>query len=290
MVALPYRAGRHCQNSLNALHSTIYFSPDLEKDLAEHGIGDQMLVYLLGRAAPLGAAGAGVVTATFNGFKHDLIAKHIPHVWGVVAPRTVLDMRLRAADSTLRRFLGEEIVGSPDMAEAAGLALRASEACSRAARPLYAANADLPVPRTPHLALWHAATLLREHRGDSHFAALANADLDGLEALVSHSASSDGLPRDMVMSKRGWTQEDWTAAEQRLRRRGLMDSAGELTTEGVQLRGRLEDETDRLDRAPYEHLGTVGVERLTVLCTRFTAVAADGGAFPPGLSEFFTRP
>ncbi|MFD7429575.1 hypothetical protein ACFV6Z_21425 [Streptomyces sp. NPDC059818] len=28
----------------------------------------------------------------------------------------------------------------------------------------HAAHAGLPVPEEPHLALWHAATLLREHR------------------------------------------------------------------------------------------------------------------------------
>ena len=69
-------------------------------------------------------------------------------------------------------LLGEKALESPEMREAAELAGRAAEGCVRAGRPLYAANADLPVPTAPHLALWHAATLLREHRGDVHLVAL----------------------------------------------------------------------------------------------------------------------
>lgn len=108
-------------------------------------------------------------------------------------PEAALDARLRAADATLRRVLGEEILASPEMAEAAGLALRAAEACTRHARPLYAAHADLDVPEQPHLAYWHAATLLREHRGDGHLAGLLTAGLDPLEALVSHTATGKGM-------------------------------------------------------------------------------------------------
>lgn len=33
----------------------------------------------------------------------------------------------------------------------------------------------------------------------------------------------------------------------------------------MDLRKEIEDRTDRLDRAPYQHLGAAGVERLTEL-------------------------
>lgn len=283
------RAGRRCQNVLNSLHSMIYFSPDLGKDLSKIGIDDPMAVYLVGRAAALGPVGPGVIAAVFHGFKYELIAEHLPQVWRAVSPATVLAARLRAADATWRRFLGAEAIAAPEMAEAASLALRATEACSRPGRPLYAAHADLPVPDAPHLALWHAATVLREHRGDSHFSVLACAELDGLEALVSHSASSEGMPKAMVMTKRGWTQEDWDAAQQRLSERGLMDGDGELTDDGVRLREDLEDDTDRLDQGPYHHLGPAGVARLTELATCFTATAATAGAFPAALLDVFVK-
>ncbi|MFI6059334.1 hypothetical protein [Streptomyces sp. NPDC051286] len=283
MSNLPPQAGRRCHNAINPLHSTIYFSPDLGKEFGELGIDDSNAVYIAGRAAALGAVGPGTVTATFYNFNHDLVARHLPAVWSVASPQAVLDARLRAADSTLRRLLGEEIITSSDMAEAAGLALRAAEACTRHARPLYAAHADLPVPEQPHLAYWHAGTLLREHRGDGHLAALLAAGLDPVEALVSHTATGKGMSPRWVLASRGWRPTDWEDAAERLRGRGLLDSEGELTEAGVTLRAELEDTTDRMDLAPYEHLGAEGVERLTELARGFLVTAASAGAFPADL-------
>ncbi|WP_331765262.1 hypothetical protein OG747_52325 (plasmid) [Streptomyces sp. NBC_01384] len=286
MSSLPVR---HCQNALNTIHSTVYFGSELDKELAEYGVGDPMACYLAGRAAALGPVGPGVVTAAFYSFHHDMIAGHLPELWSLVSPQEVLAARLRAADATLRRVLGEEALASRPMREAARLALRATEGCARPGRPLYAAHADQPVPDEPHLALWYAATLLREHRGDSHIGALTAAGLDGLEALVSHSAGEGGMPREVVMTKRGWTPEDWSAAEDRLRDRGLMAADGTLTARGRQLRSDLEEETDHRDRAPYAHLGAEAAAELTRISGDFVVAAAAGGAFPEPLVGFFVR-
>ncbi|MFD8272125.1 SCO6745 family protein [Streptomyces flaveolus] len=282
-AALDARAGRRCHNALNSLHSTHYFSPDVGRELAALGVTDPRAVNFAVRAAALGPVGAGAVTATFYNYKHDLVARHVPAVWETVTPAQVLAARTRAVDATLRRLLGEEAVASAEMAEAAGLALRAAEGCSRSARPLYSAHADLPVPGEPHLALWHAATLLREHRGDGHLAALLAAGLDGLEALVTHTATGKGMTPKWVFTTRGWNQEEWDAASDRLRDRGLLDDAGELTEQGVALRDGIERETDRMDEAPYAHLGAEGVARLTELGTGFARRAVAAGAFPKDL-------
>ncbi|MFJ8587373.1 hypothetical protein ACIRD2_22375 [Streptomyces sp. NPDC093595] len=282
-TTLPPRAGRRCHNALNPLHSTVYFSPDFAKELAGLGIEDSRAAYFAGRAAAMGAVGPGTVAATFYNFSHELIAQHLPAVWDVAPPAAVLAARLRAADATLRRLLGDDAIASEAMAEAAGLALRAAEGCTRHARPLYAAHADLPVPEEPHLAYWHAATLLREHRGDAHLAALLSAGLDPLEALVSHTATGKGMAPRWILATRGWRRADWDAAAGRLRERGLLDEQGELTEAGSALRAELEDHTDRLDAAPYEHLGAAGVERLTELGRGFLGAAAAAGAFPQDL-------
>lgn len=283
MTTLAPRAGRRCHNAVNPFHSTVYFSPDLGKEFSGIGVDDPRAVYLAGRGAAMGAVGPGTLTAAFYNFSYELVARHIPAVWEVASPEAVLDARLRAVDSTLRRVLGDETVASEEMAEAAGLALRASEACTRHARPLYAAHADLPVPEQPHLAYWHAATLLREHRGDGHLAALVSAGLDPVEALVSHTATGKGMSPRWVLSTRGWARTDWDAAAGRLRERGLLDETGELTEAGTALRAELEEHTDRLDSAPYEHLGAEGVERLTELGRGFLVAAVGAGAFPDDL-------
>ncbi|WP_063729140.1 SCO6745 family protein [Streptomyces sp. RTd22] len=283
MTTLPERAVRRCHSVVNPLHSTVYFAPDYANELAALGLEERGAVYFVGRAAAFGRVGAGTVTATFYNFKHDLVARHIPRAWDVVSPEDALAARLRAADSVLRRLLGDDALASKELAETAELALRATEACSRSARPLYAAHADLPVPETPHLALWHAATLLREHRGDTHLMALTAAGLDAVEALVSHTATGKGMSPKWLLATRGWTAEELAAGQDRLRTRGLLDEAGELTEAGVALRESVEDETDRLDAAPYEHLGAAGVARLTELAGAFTTRAMEAGAFPADL-------
>jgi hypothetical protein len=284
MSSLPARAGRRCHHALNPLHSTVYFSPDFDAELAELGIEDSRAAYFAGRGAAMGAVGPGAVTAAFYNFNHNLVARHLPAVWDIASPEAVLQARLRAADSTLRRLLGKDVIASDELAEAARLALRAAEACTRHARPLYAAHADLPVPEEPHLAFWHAATLLREHRGDGHLAALLLAGLDPVEALVSHTATGKGMSPRWIIATRGWQRTDWEAAEDRLRERGLLAGKGELTEAGVQLREELEEHTDRLDAAPYEHLGAAGVERLTELGRAFLTTAMGAGAFPEDLT------
>jgi hypothetical protein len=277
------RAGRRCHNALNSLHATYYFSPDLGRELGALGITHPRAVNFAARAAALGAVGPGTVTAAFYNYKYELVARHVPAVWETATPGQILAARARAVDATLRRLLGEDTVASEDMAEAARLALRATEACSRSARPLYSAHADLPVPDEPHLAYFHASTLLREHRGDGHLAVLMSAGLDGLEAVVTHTATGKGMAPKWVFGSRGWKQEDWDAACGRLRERGLLDEAGELTERGVALRAEIEAETDRLDRAPYEHLGAEGVARLTELGAAFAKAALVAGAFPADL-------
>jgi hypothetical protein len=279
------RAARRCQNVLNPFHSAHYFSPDLGKELAAVGITDGNAAYFAVRSAAMGAVGAGTVTATFHNFSHELVARHVPAIWEAAAPDVVLAARERAVDATVRRLLGEELVASPGMAEAAELALRATEACTRHTRPLYAAHADLPVPDAPHLAYWHAATLLREHRGDGHLVVLLDTGLDPVEAMLTHVATGKGMAPKWLRATRGWSTADFDAAADRLRARGLLTDGPELslTEEGTALRRAVEARTDELDRAPYEHLGAAGVARLTELATGFVGTALGNGAFPADL-------
>ncbi|MQY10547.1 hypothetical protein SRB5_06550 [Streptomyces sp. RB5] len=284
------RAGRRCHHVLNPLNAVLYFSPEFTQAMRGIGLDTDddapgsffgMRGYFAARSAAMGAVGPGTVTATFFNFSHELISRHIPHAWAIASPAQVLAARLAAADLMLRRLLGDEAVGSKEMAEAAELAVRAAEGAGRSGRPLYAAEADQPWAKAPHLALWQAATMLREHRGDGHIALLSHAGLDGIEALVSHTASGRGFTTRAAQTIRGHSAGDWAAAQERLRERGLLDADGELTPRGAELRKELEYETDRLAVGPYERLGAEGTERLTGLAGVFAGAAV--GAFPQGL-------
>ncbi|MEU6854522.1 hypothetical protein ABZ901_31890 [Actinacidiphila alni] len=275
-------AGRKCFRLLEPLHSMVYFAPEMQAELTAAGLEKSRMCYFAGRAAALGPVGAAVVASTFYNFNPALVARHIPRAWTMATPEAITAARLRAVDAVQHRLLGAA-ADAPEMAEAAGLALRATEACTGAGRPLYAAHAELPRPEQPHLAFWHATTLLREYRGDGHLAVLLSAELDGLEALITHTATGKGFLPDFARANRGWSEQDWDAASDRLRERGVLDAAGALTEAGLELRRRIESETDRLGRAPYEHLGEEGTARLTELAQGLTARALGAGAFPAGV-------
>jgi glucose-1-phosphate cytidylyltransferase len=92
-------------------------------------------------------------------------------------PPTALAARLAGVDAAVHRVFGDELPsGNPP--KAAAVLRDAFGACDVSGRPLFAANRELDWPDAPHLALWHAATLLREHRGDGHVIALAAAGFD----------------------------------------------------------------------------------------------------------------
>lgn len=273
-------AGRRCYQALNSLHSMVYFAPEAEEQFHALGLSRGSMSYFAGRSAAMGAVGAGAVAATFYNFNPALVARHLPRAWEIASPQAVLAARLRAVEAAQLRTLGAETVAGAEVREAAELALRAVEACSPAGRPLFAAHADLPVPQEPHLALWHAATLLREHRGDGHIAALLDAELDGLEALVTHTTTGKGFVPAMAKHTRGWSDDEWSAAQERLRERGLLDADDALTAAGRQLRQDIEDRTDRLAGAPYRQLGEEALGRLSEIAARLSATSAANGAFP----------
>ncbi|WP_371933816.1 SCO6745 family protein [Streptomyces castrisilvae] len=278
---------RHCAQAVNALHSIPYFTSDLATEVGPFGIDDHSSVYLAGRASALGIVDPAVVTAVFNSFAPRLVAERIPALWDLISPGQALRARENAVAAALERLLGTETVRSAELSEAAKLATAAAEAGALPGRPLYAANSALDLPERPHTALWHAATMLREHRGDGHVAVLGHFELTGVDSLVIDCASSHGMAKEIVMPMRGWTEAEWSAGRERLADRGLVDAEGRITPRGTALRDEVEAETTRLDRRPYDALGAAGVERLARYVHRLVGTAADAGVFPPPLRGFF---
>jgi hypothetical protein len=165
------------------------------------------------------------------------------------------------------------------MREAAKLARQAADAADVAGRPLAAANADLPWPDEPHLQLWQALTILREHRGDGHVATLLAAGLDGCEALVSFAAI--GAAAAETFDSRGWPAAEWQAATERLLGRGWIDADGKATDLGRERREDIERSTDELAAGPWKSLGAERAERLIELLLPALSAAIGTGLFPP---------
>ncbi|HEV7646639.1 MAG TPA: hypothetical protein VGP26_00605 [Actinophytocola sp.] len=264
---------------LEPIHATLYYAPEVTARAAALGfaVDTRWPGYFALRSAPLGAAGPELVAATFYSFAPDMVREHVPAAWRVAAPEKVLAARLRGIDEALRSILGDR-VDSPELAEAASLARGLAEAAPTGARPLAAANADLPWPAEPHLALWQAATILREHRGDGHMAALLTAGLDPVESLVSFAAV--GAAPVPVFASRGWPDAEWAAATSRLAERGWLDPSGAATEVGRAGRDELERHTDELAAAPYRALGAEAVGRLAQLAGPVTMAVVGTGMLP----------
>ncbi|OXM68599.1 MULTISPECIES: SCO6745 family protein [Amycolatopsis] len=272
-----------CHRVLEPLHSFVYFAPEAEQALTEAGLRPGRMGYFASRAAPMGTVSAGVVAATFYNFNPELVARHIPRAWTLATPERILPARMAAADAGLRRVLGEELITSPRLAEAAELARSAASACTAEGRPLYAGHAELEWPSEPHLVLWHAATLLREYRGDGHIAALVGHGLGGLAALITYTATGKGFLEPVAKTSRGWSDEQWDAGVEDLRAQGLLDEDGRLTPEGTALRESLEEQTNASAVAPWRHLGAEKAARLHELGRELARHAVAHGAFPDGI-------
>lgn len=271
---------RRLWEALEAYHSIIYFAPEKKPAYEEAGLKGGWMGYFASRAAPLGPVGPEVVAALFYNFHPRMVQRAIPDAWKLSSPELVTAARYSAANEALTRLLGPE-VDSPELAAAAALANEAALSCEVAGHPMFAAYSALEWPEAEHLKLWHAATLLREYRGDAHVASLLTAGLDGCQAHITLVASGY-MTVDSIRTFRGWSEEEWAAGEDDLRRRGLLDAEGKLTADGASLRREVERRTDELGLAPLFQADPESGERLIKGLRKLVQaiVDADGLPFP----------
>jgi hypothetical protein len=269
----PARALWQC---VEPYHAVTYFADEAFAAYEEIGLRGFWRGYFAGRAAPLGAVGAGAVVATFYGFHPDFVARAIPDVWSSATPAAAIDARAQGAGRALTRLFADR---ATDIASAARLARQATDGCDPFARPLFAANADLAWPRDPHVALWHACTLLREHRGDGHVVALYAADVDPCEAHVLRLAVA-GTDRATIAPYRGWSDDDWSAAAERLVERGWLDDDRAVAPAGVDAHAAIEADTDRMAEGPTRALGADGLAELLDIMRPLAAALESSGTIP----------
>jgi len=261
------------------IHAVTYFADEAAAAATATGYRGFWMGYFAQRAAPLGPVGPGVVTPCFYGFHRSRVERALPDAWAYAGPEAALAARLRGVDDTLRRLWGDRMVSSAQVEEAADLLWEAAQAAEVAGRVLGAANQALPRPEEPHLALWQATTTLREHRGDGHVATLVAFDVGPVEAaLVKIGAGeTDGAS---LRRGRGWPDEDWQAAEERLIDRGWLDGTGALSVAGKSAHREIEARTDAAAASPWQVLGPVRTSRVAELLTPLLVPILAAGLVP----------
>lgn len=297
---------RRLWQAIEPIHGVAYYAPEPAEASRLLGLPGYWMGYFVGRLAPVGAIDAPTAQALSFSFSPARVTRALPDAWKHTTPEKALHARMQAVSAALTRALTETPgtsgrpplvlgsapaadttapatpspeVSSADLARLVELLEAAVEGCSYEGRALAAAWSGVPRPDDLEGRLWLATAVLREHRGDGHVISVVHHGLSGLEAGVSHVATGQ-VTREIIQGTRGWTDDEWNAAERRLRERGLLGDDGQLTGAGRELRASVETATDRLAVGPVDRLGAPGVEEAVELAVRLGRRVSDDGLFP----------
>src|SRR5919112_2284790 len=237
-----------------------YSADDPNEAMFALGFTNYWDTYFAGRAAPLGLVPAEVVDALFYNFAPGEVARHIPKVWRTTTPELAIAARQTGCVKALRQILGDH-VDSPSFARAAELLTEAAISAPFEGRPMYAALRAMPIPDEVVARLFHAASLLREHRGDGHIAALMTEGVGGLEAHVL-LALAMGMPAEKFGRIHHLPRAQLGAVIDGMRDRGLIGEDGWLSEHGRAVKQRVESLTDELAAEPYRVLAPDELDQL----------------------------
>ena len=236
--------------ALEPVVGQVYFSPECHANYAALGFapsanqaGGVALpdgpAYFTSRGSVMGQVPGEVVAAAFAVFNPAAVIPSVRHGWTLTDAATICQARDNGAIAQLERLLGTAPAG---VERAREILTRTVEPLRPEGRPLFAGIRSLSLPDTDLGVVWRLGDQLREYRGDSHTAAWISAGIDATEiGLLSELYW--GLPMRSYSRTRAWTDEQFEAAHQRLRSRGLVDEIG-FTTSGRELREAIEINTD----------------------------------------------
>jgi hypothetical protein len=278
-----HRTARRLRDLVEPVAASVYFAPECHDNYATLGFGaspgefagvaaPEMCAYFTSRGACLGQVPGEIVTAAFGVFTPAIVVPAVTQGWATTDRESVLAARLDGQRAQLERILGAEPDGIDRATE---LLRRVADAGQHAGRPMFAGLASLGFPGDPMGDFWRAADLVREHRGDCHTIAWTASGLTAPEVMLVTELWW-GMPARSYSLTRGWTTEQYDAAEERLRTDGLLDDSG-LTTEGRALRSHIEHDTDRLEMAAVAALGDDAGELFELLEPWSASIVAGGG-------------
>ncbi len=207
------------------------------------------LGYVAARCAPLAPAGPDAVVAAFGSISPALIRT----VFGLVGAEGFTAAWAARDDAVLTGLTEYTPELLEPLAELGTELWPVVEQLPLVGRVFFGAHLAMPRPHDPVLSGWHAVNCLREWRGDTHWALVTTAGLTHAEASILHNAWLAYEP-DWLARSRGTApeviDEGWAA----LTAKGLAAERSVLPA-GIELRQRIEDDTDRLTTLPWKLLG-----------------------------------
>ncbi len=287
---------RRLGGALEPVIGQIYFAPEahagyeaLGFEPSVHRAGDVQLpdgpAYFTSRGSVMGQVSGQVVASAFAVFNPDVVVPCVEFGWSLVDADTICAARDAAALAQLERILSSEPAGRDRAAE---LLLRATDGLAVEGRPLAAGITRLADPDHPLGVIWRHGDLLREYRGDSHTAAWITAGFDAIEIGLLTELFW-GLPPRSYARTRGWTDDHFDAASDRLRSRGLIDESGSFTEAGRAAREAVERVTDEQMAPVMNRLGSGADELIDMLEPWGRAIRSAGGYLSSGPHDLAAR-
>ena len=267
---------RRLWNLIEPIASQVYFAPEAHENYGRLGLPGFGGGYFCSRAACMGQVPGQVVVATFAVFNPAIVLPAVEEGWSKTDAPTILQARYDGAVAALRRLLGPIADDTPSLQRATELLRQAADGASFAGRPLFAGLRSLPddAGGDPVGAMWRAADVLREHRGDCHVIAWADR-VDPVEVTLLTELWWN-IRLHSYVKTRGWSDDEITAAIGRLESRGLI-ADGAFTPAGEELRAAIELDTDLGQREIVSNLGDDADELIALLEPWAKAVLAGGG-------------
>lgn len=260
------------------LAAAVYFAPEAHQAYAALGCdADFWAPYYCSRGACLGETPAAAVAAAFGVFNPAHMETYLNTGWKAAPPAAFLKARVEGATAQLERLLGPDPEGAERATE---LLRRMAEAAPLAGRPLFAGLAGQDWPGTKLGDLWHAADLVREHRGDTHTAAWNVAGYTAPEILMVTELWW-GLPHGSYLSTRFWDDAAVARGLASLRARGdLEGDPPALSATGLRRRVALETSTDEAEAVVLDALTESERDELFAILAPMAATICAGGGYP----------
>lgn len=265
------------------LAAAVYFAPEANAAYAALGEVDGWWApYYASRGACLGDTTGLNVAAAFGVFNPQHMVDELDKAWKVAPASQWWNARVLGATQQLERLLGP----SPDGAErATELLKRIADNSPVSGHPFYAGLASQSWPGTVIGDLWHAADLVREHRGDTHTGAYNALGFTAPEIMLLTELWW-GLPHGLYMSSRHWDPEHVEAGVASLRSKGWIDGEPPTITDaGIKVRVEVEDLTDRGEANVLDVLTDAERDELFAILKPMAATIVAGGGYPADPNE-----